>query len=220
MKTFLAKPLLLIFASLFVFACAEDDDPVATPVLEPDPGIVSARHPVAQVLEGNYWQEKICFTYQETGRDNPYSSDIQITGDIVDEFAWEGKVMIDERLDIFYVASETGVVHAYEYDQSYTGNWYYHKRYWLEYLADNRVRVSTDDEHSAYYGADSNIDLRVVSCTDREIVLDGPIKPYIWQNWDLTHAYEMRGHMYLGIRVYWTKIENGAELLEPSNPLD
>ena len=172
------------------------------------------------MLEGNYWQEKICFTYQETGRDNPYSSDIQITGDIVDEFAWEGKVMIDERLDIFYVASGTGGVHAYEYDQSYTGNWYYRKRYWLEYLADNRVRVSTDDEHSAYYGADSNIDLRVVSCTDREIVLDGPIKPYIWQNWDLTHAYEMRGHMYLGIRVYWTKIENGAELLEPSNPLD
>ena len=105
MKQFLIKVIAVISVLPGFIACAEDDDPVATPVLEPDTGIVSARHPVAQVLEGNYWQEKICFTYQETGRDNPYSSDIQITGDIVDEFAWEGKVMIDERLDIFYVAS-------------------------------------------------------------------------------------------------------------------
>ncbi len=206
---------ILIICSLTLFiSCDKDDD--APPVPTPEPEM----HPVAQVLQGNYWQEKICFTYQETGLNNPYSGMIEVTGDIVGEFTREGIVMIDERLDIFYVAPETENVHAYEFHKMYTGNWYYRNRYSLEYPAYNRVRVHTDDEQSAFYGAESNIDLRVVTCTDNEIILDGPIKPYIWQNWGLDHKYEATGLMYLGIRVYWTKIENGAEILEPSSPLD
>ncbi len=211
MKAFAAKSILILCTAVLLLACNKEDDPAPAPVPTPDPEM----HPVAQVLEGNYWQEKICFTYKGKG-----SNTIKITKDIIEEFTLDGSVRIDERLDIFYVAPETGKVHAYEFHQSYIGNWYYRNLYSLEYLSDNRIRVNTDDEYSAYYGADSNIELRVVSCTDREIVLDGPIKPYIWQNWRLDYEYEMYGLMYLGIRVYWTKIENGAEILEPSSPLD
>ena len=216
MKTFLAKPLLLIFASLFVFACAEDDDPVATPVLEPDPGIVSARHPVAQVLEGNYWQEKICFTYKKIG---PEADTVLVTDDILQQTS-TGSSYFNLRLDKFYVDPNTKKLRAFDYGNSYVGNWYYQNKYRLDYLDREYIRIFAEDELSVFFGAAFNIDLRVATCTDNEIILDGPIKPYIWQNWNLDNKSEYMGIMYLGIRIYWTKIENGAELLEPSNPLD
>ena len=90
----------------------------------------------------------------------------------------------------------------------------------MEYPDGNHVLIRALDELTGYVGAAFNVPLEVVSCTDEEIILDGPIKPYIWHEWKLDEISEYQNIIYLGIRVYWTKIENGAELLEPSNPLD
>ncbi len=208
MKAFSTKSILILCTAVLLLACNKDDNPAPAPVPTPDPEM----HPVAQVLEGNYWQEKICFTYKEIG---PEANTVMVTDDIMCETS-SGGSYFNLRLDKFYVDSETGKLRSFDYTNNYIGNWYYENKYKFEYPDQEHIRIFTQDELSSFFGAAFNIDLQVRACTDKEIILDGPIKSYVWQNWNL----ENRAVMYLGIRVYWTKIENGAEILEPSSPLD
>ena len=62
--------------------------------------------------------------------------------------------------------------------------------------------------------------MKVVACTGHEVVLEGLIKPYIWQTWRLDEVADQKGGiMYLGIRVYWTKTTGGAAV-QFAQPLD
>lgn len=208
----------LVFLNmLFLLSCEKDD---LTPASMPEP----LTHPVAQVLESNYWQEKICFTYieqlafPEPGEDSPVP-EIKVTDDIIDEYMWSGGTYLDARLDRFYVDPETKKLRVY-LGAPYIGNWYYQNLYAINYPDSNHVILSSSKDLNAQVGAATETFLKVVSCTEKEIILDGAIKPYIWQNWKLDEIGKSKGIMYLGIRVYWTRIENGSEIYEPSNPLD
>ena len=214
MNPFLAKPLLLIFASLFVSACDKDDNPAPMSVSTPEP---AETHPVEAALDGTYWrQDKVCFVYTKKWA----QGELEFSDDIINESVqWSGGKFYYPRLEIFSVESDTRKVREYD-SGTYVGSYYYHNRYIMEYPDGNHVLIRALDELTGYVGAAFNVPLEVVSCTDEEIILDGPIKPYIWQEWKLDEISEYQNIIYLGIRVYWTKIENGAELLEPSNPLD
>lgn len=205
--------LLLPLCSLILIQACNDDDPVPVPSPTPEP----QKHPVEQTLTGNYWNEKICFTYLPVTSE---SVPIQVSEDIVEDFYWTGGYYYNRRLDVFTVDPETGKLHAYDLHSMYIGNWYYQNRYWIEYPDPTHIRIRAKEELSAYVGAAFDIELTVVSCDENQIVLDGPIKPYIWQNWMLDLVAQRENVMFLGIRVYWTRIEDGAETLEPSNPID
>ena len=69
----------------------------------------------------------------------------------------------------------------------------------MEYPDGNHVLIRALDELTGYVGAAFNVPLEVVSCTDEEIILDGPIKPYIWQEWKLDEISEYQNIIYLGI---------------------
>ncbi len=218
MKAFAAKSILFLCTAISLLACNKEDDPAPVPVPTPEPEM----HPVAKVLEGNYWQEKICFTYLEPfvfDVDNPDTdkgTEVKVTEcDILDLIA-SGGSYIDARLNQFYIVPETLTVRVFS-QAPYIGHWYHQNLYTIDFLDANHIRINTTNDISLYVGAALDTELKVMSCTDKEIILDGPIKSYVWQNWRLDRETDV---MYVGIRVYWTKIENGAEILEPSSPLD
>ncbi len=214
MKTFFPKTLLFLFASLIVVACDKDDDPVSGTA--PMPQV--EKHPVEAAFEGTYWQDKICFTYIKDSRDG---NKIEVSNDIDYEyFGPDGGSHYSMRLGTFSVESDTRKIRVYDESMTYIGSHYYHNRYKIEYPDQTHVRIKAMDELDAYVGASFNTDLEVISCTDKEIVLDGPVKPYIREKWCLEKAADYYDIIYLGIRVFLTKIENGSELLEPSSPLD
>lgn len=203
----LIRIIFAIFLSSMVIACAKDDMPTAPPAVT---------NPVAEVLEGNYWTEKVCFTYIKRGSSG---DNIEVTQDISHEYPWGGGSHYDIRLNNFYVSPETKKVHLFQ-SGLYIGNWYIQNLYSISYPDQQHIYISSTRELDAFVGAAINVELKVMSCTDHEIVLDGPIKPYIWQTWALDEMGDFLNITYLGIRVYWTKIENGAEIYEPSTPLD
>lgn len=61
--------------------------------------------------------------------------------------------------------------------------------------------------------------MKIISITDEEIVFEAPIKPYIWAEWSLDKASAAWSRTYLGIRIYWTKMES-IGLLKFAKPLD
>lgn len=211
----IAVPICFVF---LLASCDKNDEPAPEPIPE--------QHPVEKVLNGNYWKEKICFTYIEhTVMDPTVDSDenkgmeVLVSKDILDEFIWGGGTYLSARLNEFFVNPETKKVHVYA-GPPYIGNRYYQNLYNINYIDQDHIAIGSPKELHRYVGAAIDVELKVVSCTEHEIVLDGPIKPYIWQNWMLDLEAEKNNIMYLGIRVYWTKIENGAEIYEPSTPLD
>lgn len=208
MASFIHYKIIAVSLLCFLASC-DKDDPI--PTSEPQ------KHPVEQTLTGNYWSEKICFTY--TVMDSKNQS-IRVSEDIVDEYLWQGGYISNQRLDKFTVDPETGKLRAYDYQNNYVGQNYYQNKYRLEYPDLYTVRIRCSDLLDYYVGAAFETDLRVISVKDDQIVLDGPIKPYIRERWQLDKKSESNNYEYLGIRVFWTKIENGAEILEPSSPLD
>ncbi len=213
MKAFAAKSILILCTAILLLACNKDDDPASVPVPTPD----SEMHPLEAALDGTYWkQDKICFAYTKK---NNTQSGIEFTKDLIYELNWAGGNYYYLKLETFSVEPDTRKVREYD-SGTYVGSYYYHNRYIMEYPDQKHVVIRAMDELTGYVGAAYNVDLEVVSCTDQEIILDGPIKPYIWQAWRLDEKAESENIIYLGIRVYWTKIQNGAEILEPSSPLD
>lgn len=201
LKTFIT------LCSIFILSSCNTDDEQG-PVTPTTPGL--EKHAVEAVLEGGYWQEKICFVTKTEWPD----SGVEVTDDILDVPYYGSYYNI--RLDKFHVDPKSGKLRSFDYSNKYTGNWYYQNKYSLIYPDQGHIRIQTYDELSSYFGAAFNIDLQVVSCAENEIILDGPIKSYIWQNWNLDNDTKM----YLGIRVFWTRIANGSEIYEPSSPLD
>ncbi len=212
MKAFAAKSILFLCTAVSLLACNKEDDPAPAPVPTPE----SEMHPIEAALDGTYWkQDKICFAFTKQGA----HGGIEFTEDLAYEFSWDGGYYYYPKLRIFSVEPDTRKIREYD-SGTYIGSYYYHNRYIVEYPDQKHIMIRALDELTGYVGAAFNVDLEVVSCTEQEIILDGPIKPYIWQEWRLDQLADYHDIIYLGIRVYWTKIENGAEILEPSSPLD
>ena len=208
MKTFLAKPLLLIFASLFVFACDKDDSPqLQASQLE-------------EIIAGHYWNEKIHFMVYGSLDQWPKTIH-EHSEDIIEFFRSDGSNPYPDQttLDQIYVEKDTRKVWRYMKDKYGGYVTHYQNSYKITYDDVNRsIRICSPFDSLTYMNAVTESEMRIVSMDENEIVFDAPIKPFIREHWHLDVLSESHYEDYLGIRIHWTKMNPSA--FQSSKPLD
>lgn len=211
----------VVCVGLLFAACSKDETP------QPDPqGTKNAQQSelMELLMRDTYWKEEIHFLYLSS----EYATEVSETENIFDCYEWEGGNPRTEEVGLnwFYVRdAETGVVRQFE-DRGAATWGYYDKRYRV--CCDDvrqTIRMETDDELLSAINALSNLDLKVLSATEERFVLETPIiKPYIEEhwNWEGLVAPNTQGPIYVGLRIYWTRVDTPYEqaAMSQAQPLD
>lgn len=216
------KKILFIFLmTLCWYSCSEEE------TSQPEPqGTKNAQQSelMELLMRDTYWKEEIHFLYLSS----EYATEVSETENIFDCYEWDGgnPRANEVGLNWFYVRdAETGAVRQFE-DRGAATWGYYDKRYRV-CCDDARqtIRMETDDELLSAINALSNLDLKVLSASEEQIVLETPIiKPYIEEHWDWDGlvAPNIQGPIYVGLRIYWTRVDTPYEqaVMSQAQPLD
>lgn len=206
------KTALLVGCLCLFLACDKDD----SPQLPPEPTPEQATSQLEESIAGNYWSEKIYFMSYLPG--NPYSIK-EYQEDIIEFFQLDGGCSWRNltTLDKIYVNKDNRKVWRYVTDKYGGYSFYYQNSYTINYDDVNRsIRIHSTLDSLAYMNAVAGSEMQIVSMDENEIVFDAPIKPFIWDNWELYKYFHVEH--FLGIRVHWIKAN--PDWFGSSKPLD
>lgn len=196
MKTLLRKVALILCLTAIATACDKEENP---PVPEREMGFIE------RIVSKKYWKEDVHFLYQRYKTDD--ASIYMDPSDIVHAYRGHGGYTYSNQvlLDAIYIEREGSVLRFVQDEGEYIG--YYRNNFAIEYNErDESVRILTPHDSLDYMGAVAGSEMRLKYISEDSVVFDAPIKPFIWQNWQLGDR-NLYGSNFVGIRIIWKRLD-------------